>query len=69
MNVTDDRGFTPLHLASERGHQNVVRLLVEYGADLEQRDSKGLTALNHASIEGREAAVKLLLEMGADVLG
>lgn len=40
-----DNGFTPLHRASENGAQEVVRLLLEHGADVEAVDVDGRTAL------------------------
>ena len=45
INVKDSNGFTPLHIASERGHVNVCGLLLDAGADLEVRTPKGKTAL------------------------
>jgi len=58
----------PLPKAAENGHEAVVRLLIEKGADLESRDSKyGQTSLSLAAENGHEAVVKLLLEKGADL--
>ncbi len=34
---------TPLHLASEKGHIDVVRFLLEKGAELDRRDMQGVT--------------------------
>ena len=34
------RGWTPLHRASEEGHTDTARVLVERGADLESRDEE-----------------------------
>ena len=36
---SDPDGFTSLHLASENGHLDAVRLLVDAGADIEVRMS------------------------------
>lgn len=33
VNSRDDYGFTPLHLAADRGHASVVHCLIENGAD------------------------------------
>jgi hypothetical protein len=52
--------------AAEYGHEEVVKLLLEKGADSESKDSKsGQTPLSWAAENGREAVVKLLLEKGA----
>ena len=49
-----------------KGHEEVVKLLVEKGADLE---SKGYsrTPLSLAAMNGHEAVVKLLVEKGANL--
>ena len=38
--VSLHRGRTPLHVASEEGHTDIARVLVERGADLESRDEE-----------------------------
>ena len=53
--------------ASEYGHINTVRRLLEEGADVNVKDDRGSTALMYASEEGHVETVKLLLEKGADV--
>ncbi|RDW85731.1 hypothetical protein BP5796_04056 [Coleophoma crateriformis] len=59
--------WKPLHLASEDGHINIVKLLVEKGADINAADMNGRTLLYRASENGHIDVVKLLLEKGADV--
>ena len=56
-----------MHLAARWGHEAVVRLLVEQGADVEARDENGWTVLHWAAEYGHEAVVRLLVEQGADV--
>jgi ankyrin repeat protein len=63
----DGRGWTPLHLASERGHESIVRLLLDKGADVGARTTSGSTALHWASCRGHASVVRLLLDKGADV--
>jgi hypothetical protein len=60
-------GQTPLSWAAENGHEAVVKLLLEKGADLESKDNNGRTPLSWAAENGHEAVVKLLLEKGADL--
>ena len=62
---SDDNGQTPLLHAIEKGHQAVVKLLLENGAELESKDKNGGTPLSWAAESGHEAVVKLLLEQGA----
>lgn len=56
----------PLQWAVARGHEAMVELLLERGADIEVKDQNGLTPLWWATVQGREAVVKLLLERGVD---
>jgi uncharacterized protein len=60
---------TPLMVASEDGHENVVRLLLNAGADVHvrSRNSSDATALDHA-VKGRHLGImKLLIQHGANV--
>ena len=61
----DDGGKTPLHWASFNGSLEVVRLLLEHGADAEAKDNKGETALQIAVDGGFEKVVELLRVHGA----
>ena len=38
-------GYTPLNIASENGHTEVVQLLINAGADVNQADYDGYTPL------------------------
>ena len=57
---------TPLHLAARRGEQEVLRHLLDYGADIDAQDVHGDTALSWARLAGHQKVVDLLLERGAD---
>ncbi len=59
---------TPLTLAISKGHTEIVKLLLEYGADADYRTSEYYdTPLMLAARKGRTEIVKLLLEYGADI--
>ena len=62
MNTKDRWGQTMLHVAAERGNTNIVRLLLEKGADINITDDTGTTALMNASGSGRENIVEILLQ-------
>jgi len=57
--------ITPLINAVVGGNLGVVKLLAEYGADLDLQDSNGMTALIHAILQKNTDIVKYLVESGA----
>jgi ankyrin repeat protein len=62
----DGRGDQPLHHAARNGDAEIVRLLIEHGADVNAANPRGHTVLYCAGGHGHLAAVELLLEQGAD---
>jgi ankyrin repeat protein len=58
-------GRTPLHIASENGATECVRLLVERGAPLEARDEAGHTPLIYALAWGHAKSAGVLIESAA----
>jgi RNA polymerase sigma factor (sigma-70 family) len=60
-------GYAPLHTATWGGNVDVIRLLVERGADLQTRSALlDLTALGWAKRNGNEEAIRTLEELGAE---
>ena len=53
--------------ASQGGHEAVVSLLLEKGADVKKAECGGKTGLQAALASRCESIVKLLLEKSADV--
>ena len=60
-------GATALMGASHSGHLEVAKLLIDYGAVIDQRDAQGATPLFIATFQGRLEVVKLLLDRGATI--
>ncbi len=67
INFDDKNKSTPLHYASNRGHAEVVRLLLEKGAQIDSKEYSGNDALCYASYKGHIDVVRLLLEKGAKI--
>ncbi|XP_050954763.1 transient receptor potential cation channel subfamily A member 1b isoform X1 [Labeo rohita] len=67
LNDWDEKGLTPLHLASRAGHAQVVELLLRSGA-LFQSDYKGWSCLHHAAAEGYTQTMKILLSANVKLL-
>jgi len=67
VNLPDDAGLTPLHLAASYCHTNVMLLLLDKGAWIDARAKGGITPLHIAAQEGCADAVNLLLMKGADI--
>ncbi|XP_031779288.1 protein TANC2 isoform X2 [Nasonia vitripennis] len=63
----DPVGRSALSLAASEGHTNLIDLLLDKGAVLEDTDKEGLTALAWACVRGRLNAAQSLIERGADV--
>jgi ankyrin repeat protein len=59
-------GWTPLHLAVAAGKEDIVRLLVEAGADLTARTDFNRTPL-HVALQLNPGMVPVLREIGAQV--
>ena len=57
---------TPLRRAAYCNHVDVVRLLLEFRAEVDRRDRYGKTPLMAASEEGHDDVVRVLLDAGAD---
>jgi ankyrin repeat protein len=64
---TDSNHDTALTLACAGGHDDLVELLINRGADIEHRDKKGFTPLILAATAGHEKVVEVLLNHNADI--
>lgn len=49
-----------------KGHAEVIKLLLKYGADPDMRDNDGITAIMFAAFHGLVGPVRVLLNVGAN---
>ncbi|KAI5633894.1 ankyrin repeats (3 copies) domain-containing protein [Phthorimaea operculella] len=64
----DNAGFTPLHVASAKGHVRIARLLLQYGANVSAAANGGIRPLHEAAENCHVEVIRLLLSYGADPL-
>lgn len=77
VHLMDRYDNCPLHYAAENGYTEMVKILLENGADITASDSRGCTALLRAAEgsyrhryrgnDGHIAVIRLLLQNGADI--
>jgi len=78
VNYLDKNGCSAIYLAASGGHEDVVKLLLEAGANVNLRIryaplsaggrwSEGVTALMSAASTGNSSMVRLLLQAGTDI--
>ncbi|KAF8764203.1 BCL-6 corepressor like protein [Argiope bruennichi] len=66
VNVRDNAGYTPLHECCSRGHLDIARALLQYGADVNASAAGGIRPLHDAVENDHVEIVRLLLSYGAD---
>ena len=54
-------------MAAERGHAEIVKLLLDRGSDINAKNSDGVTSLMAAAEKGHTEVVRLLLDKGVDL--
>ena len=64
LNECECDGATALHLAAQKGHLEIVRLLAKNGADRRARNGEGKTPAEVATAEGNTAVAKYLESLG-----
>ena len=70
INSQNDEGLTPLQQASRgmrKGYLDIMRFLLDHGANEDARDNCGNTAIHFAASEGHLEAARMLLEQGANI--
>ena len=66
--LPSQNGYTPLHVASQEGHEEMVRLLLEHGAGADSSAANGLRPLHLAAQEDHvQVADALVVASGGQV--
>ncbi|KAL5491842.1 hypothetical protein EMCRGX_G017207 [Ephydatia muelleri] len=67
VNITDEDGRSPLYASSSRGHLEIVKTLIEVGANINQVNKNGVSPLYVSIFNGRLDIVKTLIKAGANI--
>ncbi|XP_055582584.1 ankyrin repeat domain-containing protein 27 isoform X1 [Falco cherrug] len=65
VNVSNQDGFTPLHMAALHGHSELVSLLLKHGASVSAKNAKHAVPLHLACQKGHFQVVKCLMDYNA----
>ncbi|KAL7944948.1 ankyrin repeat-containing domain protein [Trichoderma barbatum] len=68
VNVVNENAETPIYWAAYNGNDEVVRLLLQHGAESNKYNDDGLTPLHEAAKRNHAAAAQALLASGVDPL-
>lgn len=67
LNVKNSDGLTPLNLASYRGHLDIVKFLLDRGADVNIGDNENSQPIHNSTVAGHIDVIDLLLAHGVDI--
>ncbi len=65
VNIPDKNGFTPLHVAAQRGYADLVTVLMNSGANLDALSKNGDSALSNSIFNAHPEVTRLLVAKGA----
>lgn len=65
-NASDD-GYTPMYVAARVGRIDVIKALVDFGADVNALNKDGFTPLHVAAQSGHLEVISALAEYGGDL--
>mmetsp|Transcript_32237 Transcript_32237/g.41432 ORF Transcript_32237/g.41432 Transcript_32237/m.41432 type:complete len:273 (+) Transcript_32237:12-830(+) len=60
-------GATALHLACSQGHDSIVKILLDHGANIHAQVNDGKSVLHIAALSRRDSTINLLIDRGANV--
>ena len=66
-NLSNDAGFSPIHLAANLNDDKAVKILVQYGADINILDKTGSTPIMYAASSDNIKTIEYLLNHNANL--
>ena len=66
LSLLDFAGWTALHEACNHGYLDIVRTLIDHGADVNVRGLDGDTPLHDAAVNGHEEITIVLIQSGGN---
>ncbi len=67
VNDIDERSMTALHWASGNGNVEMVKILIDNGANVNAQEKSGYTPLHFAAGKGFNDVISVLVKSGADI--
>lgn len=64
--IKNPNTYSPLMTAAEKANLRLMQILIDKGADVNQKNTEGVTSLEMAAASGNAEAVKLLIDKGAN---
>ena len=68
IEISDNEGRTPLHLAARMADEASIRILLNRGANIMAEDNEGLLPLDHAARSGSLQVFSYLFKQWADIM-
>ena len=66
FNFTNDKGITPIYIATQNSYPDIIKILADNGADVNKAIPGGIFPIHVAAHNGNVNVMNMLKEYGAD---